>query len=139
MPQPTIDPTLAHAYHILRNTPTGNKIADKFVQLGMSAVFGNIGDFRSQYEVSPRRITIHEKYRYESNEALAYVLIWPTMALMLEVEDGPAQSWEACMLRQGVREGFGAQYWLEAFGSNGKQNPSQLEQGANNDVSLASC
>ena len=134
VPQPTIDPTLAHAYHILRNTPTGNKIADKFVQLGMSAVFGNIGDFRSQYEVSPRRITIHEKYRYESNEALAYVLIWPTMALMLEVEDGPAQSWEECMLRQGVREGFGAQYWLEAFGANGKRNPSQLEQSANNDA-----
>ena len=134
-PRPTIDPTLAHAYHIMRNTPTGNKIADKFVQLGMSAVFGRLDGLISQVNYSSRRITINEQYRYESYEALAYALIWPTMALMLEAEDGPAQSWEACMLRQGVREGFGAQYWMEAFGANGKRNPSQLEQGANNDVS----
>ncbi len=130
--RPTVDPTLAHAYHVMRNTPTGNKIADKFVQLGMSAVFGHIGDYQSQYETSPRRITISEAHRYESNEALAFALIWPTIALMLEVEDGPAQSWEECMLREGVREGFAAQYWLEVFGADGKRNPTLLEQSANN-------
>ena len=135
VPRPTIDPTLANAYHVMRSTPTGNAIADMFVQLGASAVFGPLEGFTSFVEYSSRRITISEKYRYESYEALAYALIWPTVALVLEVEDGPAQSWEACMLRQGVREGFGAQYWLEAFGANGKGNPSQLEQTANNDVS----
>lgn len=133
-PRPTVDPTLAHAFHVMRSTPTGNKIADTFVRLGVSAVFGNIGDFRSWYETSPRRIIINEQYRYESYEALAFTLIWPTIALMLEVEDGRAQSWEECMVREGIRGGFGAQYWLEAFGANGKRNPSQLEQWANNDL-----
>ena len=39
------------------------------------------------------------------------------------------------MIREGVKEGLQGQYWLEAFGENGKRNPSLLERWANNDLS----
>ena len=135
IPRPTIDPTLAHAFHVMRNSLFGNEVANKFVQLGASAVFGPLGDLTSQWWRSPRRIMINEEYRYESPEALAYALIWPTMALVYESEEGRAQSWEDCMNRVVVLKGSQSLYWLEAFGDSGKRNPTQLELWANNGMS----
>ena len=133
--RPTIDPTLAHAYHIMRNTRTGEFIADKYSQLGISAGFGRIGSLIVQWEHSPRRITVNEKYRYESYETLAYALIWATVALIVEIDEGPPESWKGCMDRIVLQEGMQSQYWFEVFGESGKRNPTELEHWANNDLS----
>ena len=134
VPRPTIDSTLAHAYHVMRNTPIGNKIADKFVQLGMSAVFGELVDSAGRYDTNNNRVIIDNDYRHEGYNILAKLLVWTTGGLILHEELGEMQSWGECMARMIVLEGFEAQYWLEAFGENGKSNPTEREQYANWDV-----
>ncbi len=129
---PASDPTLAHAFDVMRSTPTGNEVAEMFVRSNASAQFGPLGDSRSQWESNPRRITIHEQYRHESPEVLAYTLIWPTVGLALYADSGVPQSWEACMLRLTGQHVAQAQWWLEKLGAGGKQSPTQLEIGANN-------
>ena len=135
VPQPSIDPTLAHAYHVMRSTRTGNFVADKFSQLGASAGFGNVGNLIVQWELSPRRITVNEKYRYESYETLAYALIWATVALIVEIDEGLPESWKECMDRIVLQEGMQSQYWFDVFGESGKSNPTELEDWANIDLS----
>ena len=134
IPPPTIDPSLAHVFQVMRSTRTGREIADKFLQMGASAVFGDTGGFTSRWESSPRRITINQEHRSESPEALAFALIWPTMAMSVWVEEGNSTSWKECMNRVVAVERLQAQWWLEKFGTNGKQNPTQLEQWANYDL-----
>lgn len=134
-PTPTVDPTLERALQGMRKTQIGSEVADIFVQLGASAVFGKLDGSLSWVEYSSRRITINEEYRTEGYEALAHALIWPILALAFESEEGPAESWEACMERRIVMEGIQSQYWLEAFGESGKRNPTQLEQWANDELS----
>lgn len=133
-PPPTIDPILAHAYHVMRRSQIGNEIADMFVRLGASATFGALGDSISQWGSSPPRSTINEEYRNESPEALAYALIWPMLGLGLHNEQGLPQSWEECIQRRISQESAQARYWLETYGANGKPNPTQLEQWANHDL-----
>ena len=124
-PQPTIDPTLAHAYHVMRQTQAGNILADRFSQLGASAVFGELGDSSTRWDHSPPRITIDFEYRNESPEALAYLLVWPTTWLDFYSELGEMESWEACMSMEFVAKAIQTRYWLQSFGSGGKRNAAQ--------------
>ena len=64
-------------------------------------------------------------------EALAYVLIPPTANLANYKNNGPPQSWDACMFSIVLHHGFQAEFWLQTFGELGKANPTQLEQSAN--------
>ena len=128
---PAIDPTLAHAFHVMRSTSIGNEVAEKFVRLSASAQFGLLEGSISRYSSASNAITISEVYRQESPEALAYTLIWPTIGLSLFSDSGAPKSWEACMLRIIGQHVTQAQWWQEKFGANGKQNPTQLERGAN--------
>ncbi|MCY4438327.1 MAG: hypothetical protein OXE05_13475 [Chloroflexi bacterium] len=134
-PKRTIDPVLGHALEVLRSTRTGRDIANKFFQSGASAVFGPLDGSSSQVSFTPRRITINQEYRGESPEALAHALIWPAMAISVYVEQGNSGSWEECMNREVSRERLQAQWWLEKFGTSGKQNPTKVEQWANNGLS----
>ena len=134
-PSASLDPALAHAFHILRTTwkPAGEGIYQIFVSTGASARFGPI-EGTSQWQSTPNRITIGEKYRTESPEALAHALIWPTIALGFHVEAGAPQSWEACMERITAQHTAQANWWLNVWGESGNPIPTQLEQGANNNL-----
>ena len=125
VPRPTIDPALAHAYHVMRSTEPGNRIADIFVGLGASAVFGELGDSSSQWYHSPPRIVINSRYRNESPEVLAYFLIWPTVGLDSHNELGGIKSWESCMAVAYVATAVQTQYWLQTFGDRGKRNAAE--------------
>lgn len=124
VPPPTIDPKLAQAYQVMRRTETGSKVADRFAQLQASAVFGELDDSLSRWEHSPRRITIDYEYRNASPEALAYILIWPTLWLDFYYEFGEIESWDACIAMEYVATLTQIRYWLQAFGKNGKRNPA---------------
>ncbi len=130
--RPAINPILAHAFHVMRSTPTGSEVAETLVRLAAIAQFEPLGDSTSRWDVSPLRITINEAYRNESPEALAFGLIWPTLGLAHYTESAEPQSWAACIARISDQHAAQAQFWLETFGKNGKQDPTQLEQGANN-------
>ncbi len=125
VPQPTIDPTLAHAYHVMRKTETGNILAESFVNLRASAVFGELGNISTRWEHSPPRITIDFEHRNESPETLAYLLVWPTMWLDFYYELGEMESWEACMSMEYVVKAVQTRYWLQAFGNGGKRNAAE--------------
>ena len=134
-PNASLDPALAHAFHTLRTTwkPAGEGIYQIFVSTGASARFGPI-EGTSQWQSAPNRITIGEKYRTESPEALAHALIWPTLALGFHAEAGAPQSWEACMERITAQHTAQANWWLNVWGESGNPIPTHLEQGANNNL-----
>ena len=134
-PSISLDPALAHAFHTLRTTwkPAGEGLYQIFLDTGASAQFGPI-EGMSQWQSAPNRITINEEYRTESPEALAHTLIWPTLALGLHAEDGAPQSWEACMERITAQLTAQANWWLNVWGESGNPIPTQLEQGANNNL-----
>lgn len=134
IPRPVVDPKLAHAYHVMRRSETGNDVASAFARLNASAVFGNLGNSLSQYNASQNRITINRKYQHESYEALAYLLVWPTLHMHAALTGEDPASWRECMLGMGVVDITKAQYWLETFGPNGKRNPSEVEDWANFDA-----
>ena len=131
IPAPVIDPTLAHAYHIMRRSPTGNQVADTFVRLGAGVQFGTGGDSLTSWSEFPPGIRLHERYRHESYEVQAFMLIFPTV-LMASVSDfGQPQSWEQCISRRADAYTQAAKYWLETYGASGKQNPTEEEKFAN--------
>ena len=134
-PSASLDPALAHAFHMLRTTwqPAGEGIYQVFVSTGASARFGPI-EGASQWQSAPNRITINEEFRTESPEALAHALIWPTLALGFHVEAGAPQSWEACMERITAQHTAQANWWLNVWGESGNPIPTQLEQQANNNL-----
>ena len=130
-PSQNVDPILANAYHVMRSTVIGNAIADVFIGLGANALFGALGEPISRWELLPPRIIVNEVFRAESAEALAFVLIPPTAHLANYKNNGPPQSWDACMFSIVLHHGFQAEFWLQTFGKLGKANPTQLEQSAN--------
>ena len=130
-PSQNVDPILANAYHVMRSTVIGNAIADVFIGLGANALFSALGEPMSRWELLPPRIIVNEVFRAESAEALAYVLIPPTAHLANYKNNGPPQSWDACMFSIVLHHGFQAEFWLQTFGKLGKANPTQLEQSAN--------
>ncbi len=134
-PGASLDPALAHAFNILRTTwhPTGEGIYQLFLTTGASAQFGQISS-SSQWQATPNRITINVQFRTESPEALAYALIWPTIALAFHVESGAPASWEACMDRITAQHSAQANWWLSVWGESGNPIPSQLEQEANENL-----
>ena len=131
-PQPSIDPTLAHAYHIMRRSPTGNHVADTFVRLGASVQFGTQNNSLHERGGFPLWIRIHEKYRHESYEMQAFMLIVPTVLLAAANDSGQPQSWEQCISREVNASIQAAKYWLETYGARGKQNPTAEEKFPNN-------
>ena len=124
VPPPTIDPILAQAYHVMRRTQTGNKIADMFVRLGASATFEELGDSSGRWEHSPNRISIDYEYRNESPETLGLRLIWPTMWLDAYHEFGAIESWQKCIALEAATRVVEIHYWSQVYGWNGKRNPA---------------
>ncbi len=131
----SLDPTLAHAFHILRTTwkPAGEGIYQLFLATGASAQFGPIAS-TSQWQSMPNRIVINEGYRTESPEALAHALIWPTLALAFYTDSGAPQSWELCIERITAQHTAQAQWWLSTWGASGNPIPTPLEQSANKNL-----
>ncbi len=132
---PPLDPELAHAFHTLRTTwkPAGEGIYQLFLGTGATAQFGPIAG-NSQWQVSPSRIIIDESHRAESPVALAYALIWPTVALAFYTENGEPQSWEECIERITAQHTVQAQWWFSKWGASGSLIPTQLEREANNNL-----
>ena len=132
---PSLDPTLAHAFHILRTTwnPAGEGIYQLFLAMDASVQFGPMAS-TSQWQSMPNRIIINERYRTESPETLAHTLIWPTLGLASYTDSGNPQSWEACIERIIAQHTAQASWWLSLWGANGNPIPTQLEQSANNNL-----
>lgn len=121
---PTIDPILAHSYHVMRSTETGNEIADRFSQLGASLIFEDLGDSSGGWRSSPYRIVVNEKYRNDSPETLGLRLIWPTMWLHAYHEFGEVESWKDCMALETATKIVEIRYWSQMYGWKGKRNPA---------------
>ena len=133
----TLDPTLSHAFHIIRTRwkPTGESIYQIYLGTGASAQFGPLENYTSEWTSSPPTIVVNEEFRNESPEVLAHTLIWPTVELASYIEFGAQDTWEACAIHITGTHKLMAQFWLAQFGENGKQNPTQLEQWANLNLS----
>ena len=133
VPTPTIDPVLAHAYHVMRTTAAGNKIADWFVRLGASAEFQD----NTHWRAVPPRVAIDSEYRHESPETLGLRLIWPTMWLHSYQEDGEIETFEMCMTLEAAIMTTEIWYWSQMYGWKGKRRPApEKETWANDWVDL---
>lgn len=131
-----IDPGLAGAFQEMRNAYTEeiDALYDWFVASGARAQFGAL-EGASQFDSSSNLITINEEYRNESPEALAHTLIWPLAGLRANsARGGSPQSWDECIADRLAAHSAQALWWLGQFGANGKQDPTQLEQWANNNL-----
>lgn len=140
-PRPTVDPSridpnLADAFQRLRQFPYEeiDTLYDWFAVSGARARFGPL-EGTSQFDSSSKLITINEKYRNESAEALAHTLIWPLAGLHANsARGGSSQSWDECIADRIAAHSAQAFWWFTAFGWSGKQNPTQLEQWANGNL-----
>ena len=133
---PTVEPALGYALQVMRTTPTGERVYKMFFAAGIrSAQFGPLADYEVELNFTSRTIVINRKYRYESPDGLASKLIRPVVALAQFSESGSVQSWDECFNRGLIQNELQAQWWLEKFGENGKENPTELEQRANGQLS----
>ena len=126
-------PELAQALEALRATPTGERVFAMFMQSGATAKFGIIEGI-SRFSPYRNLITVNVEYRGESPDALAHILIWPTIASHNAAEQ--SQSWSDCMDRISEREVYQAQWWQERYGESGKEGPTELEIWANYELTL---
>lgn len=135
--QPTIDPLLAHVYHIMRTTEEGNRIADIFARLQASATFEEMGNSSSWWSSPPPEVAVNEKYRHEDPRTLGLRLIWPTMWLMAYEEDGGIETFERCMTLESAIQTREIWYWSQLYGWKGKRNPApRMETWANEWVEM---
>ena len=131
-----IDPGLAAAFQEMRDNYSKeiDELYDSFVASGARAQFGPL-ESTSQSDSTSNLVTINEKYRHESAEVLAHALIWSLASLhAIGERGGPPRSWDECIADRIAAHSAQAVWWFWNFATTGKQNPTQLEQWANNNL-----
>ncbi|MCY4436536.1 MAG: hypothetical protein OXE05_04305 [Chloroflexi bacterium] len=132
-PRPFVDSALVQAYHVMRTTDEGNKVADMFVGLSASATFQDT----SYWRAVPAEVAINREYRREDPRTLGLRLIWPTMWLKVYQEEGEVESFEECMALEAAIMTREVLYWSQMYGWKGKRNPApERETWANDWVEL---